>query len=280
MPPPSGEAQALLSINGSPRPSRAGIPLRDALREAGIILPSACGGRGLCGMCRVRVEKGGGPLAPEEQKRLTSEELALGWRLACRVKMAGTVSVLLDEAELNAPLREARVEAIRPCNYDTKRFTLSLPGPPFNFHAGQFVQLEIPPDVPGGETVFRAYSIASDPSDAGRIDLIVRRVASGRGTSFLHDRLKVGDRVSLSGPHGLFRLRPTAAPALFIAGGSGIAPLESMLFEARRTAKGKPITLVFGGVRPEDLYDLDLIRSLGSELDHFTFLPAISGEDV
>lgn len=230
-------------------------------------------------MCRVRVKKGGQPHTPEEVKRLTPDELAQGWRLACRVTMDQTVSVVLDEAELNAPLREARAESIKTLNYDTKRFTFSFDGPPFNFHAGQFVQLEIPSDAPGGETVYRAYSIASDSNDTSRIDLIVRRVPSGRGTSYLHDRLKVGDPVKLSGPHGLFRLRPTPAPALFIAGGSGIAPLEAMLLEARRLAKAKPITLVFGGVTTDDLFDLDLIRNIGAGLDNFTFLPTISGED-
>lgn len=276
---PSGEAGATLVINGAPRPSRAGLPLRDALREAGIILPSACGGRGLCGMCRVRVEKGGQPHTPEELKRLAREELDLGWRLSCRVVMDSTVAVLLNEEELNAPLREARVAAIRDLNYDTKRFTFSFDGPPFNFHAGQFVQIEVPSQTSGGETVHRAYSIASDPADSTGIDLIVRRVPSGRSTSYLHDRLKVGDSVKLSGPHGLFRLRPTSSPALFIAGGSGIAPLEAMLLEARRVARAKPITLVFGGVSSDDLYDLELIKSLGDGLENFTFLPTISGED-
>lgn len=267
-------AGSWLTINGTRGEALAGTPLRDALRLRGIVLPSVCGGRGLCGMCRVKVVNGGGELTESEQKRLAEEEKLEGIRLACRVAMEGEIEVALDEGLLKASRIDATVKAKTLLNHDTVRLTLALEG--LDFSAGQYVQLEIKDEDPSAPPFYRAYSLASPPSRKDSIDLIIRRVPEGRATAFIHDRLKVGESMKISGPHGNFRLKPTLAPALMIAGGSGISPFQSMLLDAAEKGSVKKMALVYGAVSKRDLYDLDLFASLEQKLTDFRFVPTLS----
>lgn len=266
-----------LAINGGPpAPVKPGLRLRDALRERGVMLPSVCGGRGLCGMCKVKVLSGASSFTEEEEKKLSEEERGQGIRLACQVPVEGLLSVELPEELLAALVVESKVVAVVPLNYDTVRVTLAPSVNNFKFTAGQFIQLEIPPLGERTETIWRAYSLASPPSRSEALDIIVRRVPLGMCTTYIHENLKVGDSVRFSGPHGNFRLRNTPARALMLAGGSGIAPILSMVADAADRNLEKPITVVFAGVRLRDIYELDRLRDLGRGLKDFQFVPALS----
>lgn len=241
------------------------------------MLPSACGGRGLCGLCKVKVKSGGGPHTPEELKKLTPAELDGSVRLACRVVLEGDLAVEIDEERLKAKLYSATLAEKTRLNYDTFRLAFALEeGKKLDFTAGQFIQLEIPPHGHGQGAVWRAYSLANPPQRPDRLEIIVRRVPMGLCTGYLHDTAQVGDRFRLNGPHGEFRLRPTDAPALLLAGGSGISPFQSMLADAAERRIDKPMTLVFAGVGRKDLYDLDLLADFEKKLPNFRFVPALS----
>lgn len=275
---PEATPTPALTVNGGdPIPVKPGTRLLFALREQGIMLQSACGGRGLCGLCRVKVTKGGGPLAPEELKKLKPEELASSTRLACRIVVDDDVAVEIDRKALDAKILCATVAEKTPLNYDTVRLRLSLDdGKALAFSAGQYAQLELGPNPASGATVWRAYSLAGPPSRGGELEFVIRKAPFGAGSGYIHDTLKVGDKVRLTGPHGDFRLRPTPAPALFLAGGSGISPFLSMLADAAEKKLSKEITLIFGGVSKKDVYELERIAELGSALPAFRFLPALS----
>lgn len=275
---PEASPTPTLTINGGdPTPVKPGTRLIFALREQGIMLQSACGGRGLCGLCRVKVTKGGGPLAPEETKKLKPEDLASSLRLACRIVITEDIAVEIDRKALEAKILKATVAEKTPLNYDTYRLMLSLDdGKAMAFAAGQYAQLELGPNPANGATVWRAYSLASPPSRGNELEFVVRKAPFGAGSGYIHDHLKVGDKMRLTGPHGDFRLRPTPTPALFLAGGSGISPFMSMLADAAERKLPKEITLIFGGVSKKDIYELEKIAELGSALPNFRFIPALS----
>ena len=137
-------------------------------------------------------------------------------------------------------------------------------GVPFAFEAGQWVQLRMPLTDERGRPLRRAYSIASAP-DGARFELAVTRVENGPGSTFLH-ALPVGGVVSALGPHGHF-VRPVeaAAPALFIATGTGLAPFRAMIQAAARAGRTEKAWILFGVRTPEDVLWDEELRALARE---------------
>ena len=148
---------------------------------------------------------------------------------------------------------------------------------PIAFQAGQYVQLEIP-----GLGESRAFSIANSPAAverSGEIELNVRIVAGGRGTGYLHQQLKVGERLRLTGPYGRFFVRRSAnKPMLFMAGGSGLSSPRSMILDLLDGGCRLPITLVYGQRSRAELYYDDEFRALAERHANFRYLPTLSDE--
>ena len=148
---------------------------------------------------------------------------------------------------------------------------------PIDFQAGQYVQLEIP-----GLGQSRAFSIANAPADVARsseIELNVRIVPGGAGTTWLHEKLQVGDRLRLSGPYGRFFVRQSAhLPMVFMAGGSGLSSPRSMVLDLLGQGCTEPITLVYGQRTRADLYYHDEFVALAAQHPNFTYVPVLSNE--
>lgn len=272
------ERVALRINGGEPIPVDPGRKLLSVLHEHGIFPPSACGGRGLCGLCRVRVTEGAKntPSDPEK-KHISQEDFASGVRLSCQLVFSSDTAVELPESYSKARRYEVVVAAMETLSHDTSRLTLAFPeGERFTFAAGQYVRLEIPPYGDLTEPVVRAYSISSAPSETASVELIVRKIPNGLETTYIHEILHIGDRLRLDGPYGDFDLRRTPAEAVCIAGGSGIAPFESMLTDAAERGVKKKITFLLGAHFREDFYDLEKIRSLEGRLPEFRFIPVLS----
>jgi CDP-4-dehydro-6-deoxyglucose reductase len=145
---------------------------------------------------------------------------------------------------------KAQLVSARPLSPSVRSLSFELEGGPLSFRAGQWVDVHV--TTPQGVEK-RAYSIASDPRDA-RLELAVTRVDEGIVSPLLH-QLPLGAHVLIDGPHGFFtRDAPelTRAPALFVATGTGLAPLRSMLSEALLTDH-PPFTLLFGCRTPADI---------------------------
>ncbi|MFZ5877004.1 MAG: ferredoxin--NADP reductase [Nitrospirota bacterium] len=168
----------------------------------------------------------------------------------------------------------AVLQAIETLTSSVKVFRLAVDASPaFTFRAGQFVMV----DVPKGETVVRkAYSIASPPSQSGTIDLCIKHVEGGYVSSYFHERLHVGDTLTISDARGSFVDRGGEYERLYVAAGTGVAPIRSMILSLHERGVAGPMSLYFG-VRHEDeiLYESDW-RRLETARAGFRFFPTVS----
>ncbi|MCB4857973.1 hypothetical protein K7W03_00040 [Sphingobium sp. PNB] len=125
----------------------------------------------------------------------------------------------------------------------------------------------------------RAFSLASNPHAPGAVELNIRIVPGGVGTTWIHEHLKEGDRVKLSGPYGRFFVRHSAkAPMLFLAGGSGLSSPRSMILDLIARNETLPITLVYGARSREELYYHEEFEALARTHANFRYVPALSDE--
>ena len=211
---------------------KGGQSLLKALNGEGIFVPSACGGRGSCGLCKVRVVEGGGSYLPTELPWISEEERKRNIRLSCQFKVKSDVAIQIPEELFNVRQFTARVDTLRDLTHDIKEVRLSLIDPPsISMTAGQFIQFQVPEYELTDEPVYRAYSMASAPSDSSHIELEIRLVPNGICTTYVHKYLKEGDEVLLNGPYGDFFLRDSDRDVICIAGGSGMAPIKSILLD-------------------------------------------------
>ena len=254
-----------------------GGSLFSRLKEQGISLPTICGGRGLCGMCKLRVIEGGGPLTPTEQQLLKPQEIADRVRLGCRIEVRNDLAVIIPE-ELFL-VREFRgvVEQIRDLTHDTKELRIRLIEPgEITFVPGQYVQLQAPPYGDNPEPVYRAYSISSPPSRTDKIELIIRLVPGGICTTWVFTMLEEGREVTFNGPYGEFRLSDADGEMIWVAGGSGMAPFWSMIRHMAENNIRRKCTYFFGAVQKRDLFLTAELKRMEQQLDWFTFVPALS----
>lgn len=133
--------------------------------------------------------------------------------------------------------------------------------------------------VPGIE-VIRAYSLASDPKQKNYVEMIVRYVPNGQATTYVHKALEVGDNVTLIGPFGSFFLQEDSnKPIVCIAGGSGKAPIRSILFRLKELGMPREIKYFFGAKAVKDLYYTEEFLALEKEFPNFKYIPALSSPD-
>lgn len=257
---------------------KGGNHLLGSLQEHEIFIPSACGGRGSCGLCKVAVLEGGGPLLPTETPYLTQEEIENHIRLSCQVRVRNDVDILIPEELFSIREYNTKVTRIKDLTYDIKYISLQLAeGESVDFVAGQYIQLKIPTYGKIKDEIYRAYSVASPQTSKDQIDLIIRRVPNGISTTYIFDYLKEGDTISLNGPYGDFFLRDNDREIIYIAGGSGLAPIKSMLHKMVEEGIDRKATFFFGCVSRKDLYYVDEMRSFEDKLPNFKFIPALSG---
>jgi Na+-transporting NADH:ubiquinone oxidoreductase subunit F len=242
-----------------------------------IFIPSACGGRGSCGLCKLKIMDGGGPVLPTEEPHLSKEERAASVRLSCQVKVRNDLKIEIPEELFNIREYHAEVAGIEDLTYDIKRVTLALRDPDaIKFTPGQYVQLECPVYKMSPEPVYRAYSVASDPDDQHQVELIIRLVPNGICTTWVFDFMQQGDSVKINGPYGDFRLQDSGREMIFIAGGSGMAPFCSMLATMKKRQDPRKTRYFFGAKAVKDLFYVDKMKQFETELPDFKFIPALS----
>jgi len=257
-----------------------GRSLLSALGNEKIFIPSACGGRGTCGLCKLKVLEGGGKLLPTEEPLLDKKEKETNTRLSCQVKIRNDLKIFIPP-ELFA-IREYNCicESITDLTYDMKQFRFQLVEPNnIDYIPGQYVQLLAPAYEKSDDEIYRAYSISADPADKNHIELIIRLVPNGICTTYCFNYLKTGDKIKLNGPYGQFKLADTNAHIVFIAGGSGIAPIKCMLHYLKNTASKRKATFYFGANRVKDLCCTELMREFEKDLADFRFVPAIASPE-
>lgn len=261
---------------------KGGRPLLFSMSENNIFLPSACGGKGTCGYCKVRVLEGGGPLLPTETTFLNQEEQTEQVRISCQLKVKEDLKVEIPAELFLVKVFRARVERIRRLTPDIKevRLTILEPAEGISFKAGQYIQLEIPAYALSQGPEFRAYSIASPADVHNSVELIITRVEAGIVSTYVHELLKEGDELTLRGPFGEFYLRDSDREIVMIATGSGMAPCRAMLAQLRESKNRRKATLFFGDRRPFDLLYHEELLELERAMDNFTYVPTLSRTTV
>lgn len=168
----------------------------------------------------------------------------------------------------------AQVSRLRALTHDVREIELTLREPAaIRFAPGQFVSFDIA--RPQGLPATRAYSIASPPSRTHAIDLLLNRVPGGIGSTYLF-ALREGDITTFKGPVGSFTLREGTRRLLFVATGTGIAPLRSMLWSLADAGSSRAVALYWGLRSERDLYYQDELERLASRLPRFSYTTTLS----
>ncbi len=251
-----------------------GQTLLEALNSSEIYIPSACGGQGTCGYCKVAVRAGGGQVLPTELPMLTRREVRSGVRLACQVKVREAMEIRVPEEILKVQLFQAVVESTRPLTHDTKEIRLRLREPDAIEHRpGQYVQVQAPsPDGP----VWRAYSISSPVHEPHIVELVVRLVPGGIGSTYLH-HLAEGDPVTFTGPFGEFRLtEETEREVVCVAGGCGMAPVKNIIETIYEREPARTCWLFFGCRTTADSFYYEKFRELAAAHPNLHVVYALS----
>jgi len=262
------EAERVLDVEG-------GQTLLSALYESKIFIPSACGGKGSCGHCKITVLEGGGPVLPTETPYLSRREARGNVRLACQVKIRNDLKIVIPEELLNVKLFSATVASTRTLTHDIKEIRFALDDPAeIQQRPGQYAQIEAPsPDGP----VFRAYSISSPMYETDIVELNVRIVPGGIGSTYLHN-LAEGDKVRFTGPYGEFRLNESPdVEIVCVGGGCGMAPMKNIIFSLYRQWPDRICWLFFGCRTTQDIFYLDEFRALAEQHPNFHVVYALSG---
>ncbi len=305
---------AKLSINNGDREVevKPGASLLSALSEQKIFLPSACGGRGTCAMCKCKVVDGGGNLLPTEAGQITKAEAKEGLRLACQLKVKEDLKLEIPQEILEIKKYECTVRSNDNVATFIKELVLKLPeGETLDFRAGGYIQIDVPAyknlsytsfDIAEAyrgdwdqlnqrdlvannpEPCFRAYSMANYPLEDDIIMLNIRIASPPPGTryppgvcsSYLFN-LKPGDKITLSGPYGEFFAKETNREMCFIGGGAGMAPMRSHIYDQlKRIGTDRKITFWYGGRSVRELFYVEEFEQLAREFPNFSFHIALS----
>ncbi|MBN2531323.1 MAG: 2Fe-2S iron-sulfur cluster binding domain-containing protein [Spirochaetales bacterium] len=257
---------------------KGGSPLLFSLAEEGIFIPSACGGKGTCGTCKVKVQTDIGIHLPTEIPLLQKNEIEENIRLACQVKVKKDIEISIPEDLFAIQQFKTTIASIADVTHDIKEVYVKLMEPgTISFKAGQYAQLIIPPYGKIRETSQRAYSMLSAPADSGRLGFLIRLVPGGIATTYVHTILKEGDTLDVVAPVGEFMLHDSNDIMLCIAGGSGMAPLHSIIYDMVDKGKtNREVWFFFGARNLKELFYIDRFSELEKSWPGFHFIPALS----
>jgi NAD(P)H-flavin reductase/ferredoxin len=246
----------------------------DAAFRQGYNLVYGCR-EGQCSACKCFLLEGDVALKRYSNFALSDTERSNGYSLMCRAMPEQDLVVELlhfdaDDYRLEHAIQDgtAEVETVQPLTHDIVRLVLRC-ADQFDFTPGQYVDLHVPGDSDGAR---RSFSMANLPGD-GRIELIIKRYPGGRISGMLDGEIKAGDRIGFTGPYGSLRARENDRSIVMIAGGSGMAPILSLLREYARQGCERPVRFFYGARTEQDLFGVDEIRGL--RLRDFEFIPVV-----
>jgi propane monooxygenase reductase subunit len=234
---------------------------------------------GGCGSCKALVVDGEVDQGDASSFALLDFEREQGYALLCSAYPLSDCVIDVSDYEEEellaaAPIQEyqAEVERITALTHDIRGIHLRLLEPAImSFKAGQYVDVLVP-----GTTDWRSYSMANPPSHNGELELMIKLMPGGLFSFYVAERLREGDRLTVQGPYGNFYLRDTPKPALFVAGGSGMAPILALLRDMAEKQNPRRVIYFYGARAGRDLFQLDELHGLAQRLPHFRFIPALS----
>ncbi len=309
-------ATVTITINGDPNNSLkvpAGSTLLNTLSDNKIFIPSACGGKGSCGVCKVNIHSGGGAMLPTEGSHISKGEAREGCRLSCQVKVKSDMEIELEPEIFSVKKWTCKVRSNHNVATFIKELVLELPdGESVPFRAGGYIQIECPPHTVAykdfdieeefredwdkfnmwryvskvDEGVVRAYSMANYPEEFGIIMLNVRiasphpRAPEGTPPGIMSSYifgLKPGDEVIISGPFGEFFAKDTDAEMVFIGGGAGMAPMRSHIFDQfKRIKTDRKVSFWYGARSLREAFYVDHFDKIAEENENFEWHLALS----
>ena len=308
-------AEVTIIINDDhdkPIKTQAGSTLLGTLAANKIFIPSACGGKGTCGVCKVHVHDGGGAMLPTEEGHISRGEAREGVRLSCQVKVKTDMKIEVEPEIFSVRKWQCTVRSNDNVATFIKELVLSLPeGETVPFRAGGYIQIECPPHTVAykdfaveerfrgdwdqfnmwrfvskvDETVTRAYSMANYPGEEGIIMLNVRiasppprqpELPPGKMSSYIFKCLP-GDKVTISGPFGEFFARQTDNEMVFVGGGAGMAPMRSHIFDQfKRIHTSRKVTFWYGARSWREAFYVEDFNQIQAENDNFQWFIALS----
>jgi Na+-transporting NADH:ubiquinone oxidoreductase subunit F len=310
---PAAEVKIIINDDEeNPVITMAGGTLLNVLADKKIFIPSACGGGGTCGVCKVHVHDGGGAMLPTEKGHISRGEAREGCRLSCQVKVKQDMRIEVEPEIFSVKKWECTVKSNDGVATFIKEFVLQLPeGDSVPFRAGGYIQIEAPPHVANykdfviedeyrddwdkfnlwqfvskvDETVTRAYSMANYPGEEGIIMLNVRiasppprlpNVPPGKMSSYIFAQTP-GDKVIISGPFGEFFAKDTDNEMVFIGGGAGMAPMRSHIFDQfKRIHTDRKVTFWYGARSWREAFYVEDFNEIQAENDNFQWFIALS----
>lgn len=250
-----------------------GEKVLDAAYRQKVNLPMDCSD-GVCGTCKCHCASGEYSLGEDYLDDALSEDEA-GQRLVLTCQMVPESDCVIDVPVAAAMCKtsigsvEATVTRCEAPSAATIALEVTLEQG-IDFLPGQYVNIQ----VPGGPHV-RAYSFSSRPGET-QASFMIRNVPGGMMSTWLTQRAKPGDTLSLTGPMGSFYLRPLVRPTLMLAGGTGLAPFLSMLRQLATNTVTQPVTLLWGVNVDDDLVMTDTLDALAAQIPGFSWLPVVA----
>lgn len=267
--------EVTLEPSGKTMLVKEGQTLLDAAIRNGIQIPYGCR-HGNCSACKAQVLEGNYELMDRvSEYSLMSFEREEGFILMCSAVAESDLVIEIEEEESEEPFfpvydfQAAVLKNVR-CTPDIHKITLKLETIEFPYAAGQFCEFAIP-----GSDEIRAYSLAKPYANDGILEFHVKRIKDGIGSNYMCD-LKSGDRVIGSGPYGKMQLRDRSRDLIFVAGGSGMAPVKSLIEELFSAPYGGNAWFFYGARTEKDLYLLNEWKEMERKHPNFRFIPALS----
>ena len=273
--------QVTLKNSGKAFTCSADETVLEAAMRQGINLPYGCK-NGACGSCKGQITAGQVQHGDHSEKALSAAEETQGLALFCCAKPQTNLEIDVREVTgagdipiKKIPCRVASLERAAP---DVVIVKLQLPATErFQFLAGQYIEFLLK------DGKRRAYSLASAPHEEGPLELHIRHMPGGTFTDFVFGSnesgtmMKEKDILRFEGPLGSFFLREDSKkPIIFLAAGTGFAPIKSIIEQMQAKKIDRSIYLYWGGRRPSDLYLSDLCKTWEKEIPNFQYIPVIS----
>lgn len=312
---PSSDVE--LRVNDqSPLIVKSGRKLLETLSDAGIAIPSACAGAGTCGLCKIAVTQGAGLMLPTEAANLSLIDQQQHMRLACQLTVREDLSVTVPSQILQSETWLTTVKSVQQLSPLIREIVLKLPdGEYMEFNPGAFVEVSSTPfslsysdiavdpefesewrkmgveklHVSSKDPVVRAYSLANRPGENQQIVLLIRlalpppgrsqRISPGIVSSWLFD-LHPGDRVSVAGPYGDFRLHANEREMVLIGGGVGMAPLRSLIHYELNSNRQRSVSFFYGARSQNDIFYAPEFDTLQTLHERFHWLTSLSEPDT
>ncbi len=309
-----GKVRLLINDDASRSPEvDVGTNLLMALSQQKLFLPSACGGKGSCAMCKCQVFEGGGDILPSERTHINRGAAKEHWRLACQVKVRGPMKIKVPDEVFGIRKWECTVTSNDNVATFIKELKVALPaGEVIDFQSGGYIQIDVPDyqnlkfkdfDVAekyrgdwdkfklwdlvanNPEPIFRAYSMANHPAEGNMVMLNIRiatpppkrmDLPPGVCSSYVFS-LKKGDKITISGPYGEFHIKDTKREMIYIGGGAGMAPLRSHIFHLFHTEKTtRKVSYWYGARSKREMFYTEEFEAIEKKFPNFKYNVALS----